>query len=242
MAETAKLLSPETDILTPVQDCQCYMVSHLTEDHIKSARGAHPNAPLVLYFNSPTYLKPFADALCTASTAINVIESFDSPIILFGPDMHIASYLANHSRKQIVSICEGYCYVHQYEKANMDEILRSHPEACVVMHPECSREIQQYASYIGGTTGMRQHVANTGYEIYVVGCDPNLASFIANENPGKLIMSLDETNVCCEMRRFNQGNIYKSMITRQHRIEIGLTREEAQYVRGMLLALKQNRG
>jgi quinolinate synthase len=239
MVETAKLLSPETEIFTPVKDCQCDMVSHLTEDHIRLARGAHPTAPLVLYFNSPTYLKPFADALCTASTAVNVVESFESSVVLFGPDMHIASYLATHSRKQIVSICEGYCYVHQYGQEDIDEMLREYPEACVVMHPECSGQIQQYAEYIGGTTGMRKHVANTDHESYVVGCDPNLALFIARENPAKLVMPLDEENVCCEMRRFNQRNIYDSMKGRKHRIEIGLDNEQAEYVRGMLIALKQ---
>jgi quinolinate synthase len=239
MAETVKLLNPDTKVLTPEEQCQCQMVSHMTEQDIIRTKEAYPTAPLILYFNSPTHLKPMADALCTSTTALKVVESFSSPVVLFGPDKHIAHYISQRTTKKVVSVCDGFCYVHQYDPEKLRVLLSQHPDAQVVMHPECAIEIQDTAHFIGGTSAMRNYIASTGYSTYIVGCDYNLTRFIARENPDKLVLSIDANNRCGEMRRFNLQNLYQTLLREAPEVKInGLTPRPMEKVQGLLTTLR----
>ncbi len=243
MVETIKLINPDATVLTPEDNCQCQMVSHMTAEDIVRAKAAYPGAPLVMYFNSPSHLKPMADALCTSSTALSIVESFASPVVLFGPDKHIAHYIGQRTAKKVVSVCDGFCYVHQYDAGKLKTLLDEHPEAGLVMHPECAAEIQEYAHFIGGTSAMREYVASGKRDTYIIGCDYNLARFIAGENPDKLILSIDANNRCAEMRRFNLQGIYQALLNEPPETAMhGLTCEEKAKVQGLLMALKPAAG
>jgi quinolinate synthase len=238
MVEIAKILNPHKKILTPLQSCQCRMVSYITREHIRKARKQYPGAPLVLYFNSPNRLKLMADALCTASTALQVVNSpsfRDYPVLLFGPDKHIAHYLAENSSKEIVSVCDGFCHVHQYGEEDLRGQIEKYPDARIVMHPECASIIQKYAHFIGGTTSIRRYVEETDFKVYLIGCDYNLTRLIQKENPKKRILSIDPIFQCEEMRMFNLENIHRSLSEDVYEIELNLTPNEMDYIRQMLL-------
>jgi quinolinate synthase len=238
MVEIAKILNPHKKILTPLQNCQCRMVSYIREEHVRKARKQYPGAPLVLYFNSPNRIKLMADALCTASTALQVVNSSsfdDHPVLLFGPDKHIAHYLAENSSKEIVSVCDGFCHVHQYREKDLKRQMEEYPDARVVMHPECASTIQKYAHFIGGTTSIRRYVEETGFKVYLIGCDYNLTRLIQKENPEKRVLSIDPVFQCEEMRMFNLENIYRSLSKDVYEIKLNLTPNEMDYIRQMLL-------
>jgi quinolinate synthase len=214
------------------------MVSYITEEHVRKARKQYPGAPLVLYFNSPNRIKLMADALCTASTALQVVNSssfVDHPVLLFGPDKHIAYYLAENSSKKIVSVCDGFCYVHQYHEEDVKRRIEEYPGARIVMHPECASTIQKYAHFIGGTTSIRKYVQETGFKVYLIGCDYNLTRLIQKENPKKRVLSIDSFFQCEEMRMFNLENIYRSLSGDVYEIDLNLTHNEIDCIRDMLL-------
>jgi quinolinate synthase len=238
MVEIAKILNPHKKILTPLQNCQCRMVSYITEAHIRKARKQYPGAPLVLYFNSPNRLKLMADALCTASTALQVVNSSSFrgyPLLLFGPDKHIAHYLSENSPKQIVSVCNGFCHVHQYGEEDVKRQIEKYPDVRIVMHPECASIIQKYAHFIGGTSSIRRYVEETDFKVYLIGCDYNLTRLIQKENQEKRVLSIDPIFQCEEMRMFNLENIYRSLSEDVYEIELNLTPNEMDYIRDMLL-------
>ena len=121
--------------------------------------------------------------------------------------------------------------------------MAQHPDAGVIMHPECSSEIQSFAHFIGGTSAMRNYVSSGKHDTYVIGCDYNLTRFFAEENPDKLILSIDANNRCAEMRRFNLQSIYQTLINETGEIKIqGLTCEEEAKIQKLLMALKPNAG
>lgn len=238
MVEIAKILNPQKKILTPLQNCPCPMVSYITEEHVRKAREQYPGAPFVLYFNSPNRIKLLADALCTASTALQVVNSSafrDHSVVLFGPDKHIAHYLSENSSKTIVSVSDGFCYVHQYQEETLKRQMEKYPDARVVIHPECVSTIQKYAHCIGGTSSLRKYVKGTDFKVYLIGCDYNLTRLIQKENPGKQILSIDPAFQCNEMRMFNLESIYKSLSEGIYEIELNLTPDEIGYIRQMLL-------
>lgn len=163
MAEMMKVLNPERKIIVPVRHSTCPMANSLEVKDVIEAKQKY-NAPFVVYVNSRTEVKAYADVVCTSANAVDVVNKLDSDTVLFGPDKNLASYVAEKTGKKIIPIPgeTGYCYVHNYVKEDEIRFLISkYPDAKVMVHPEVPSNIRKLADFVGSTSQMEKYPTTT---------------------------------------------------------------------------------
>ncbi|MDD1757589.1 MAG: quinolinate synthase NadA, partial [Methanotrichaceae archaeon] len=157
MAETAAILSPQKIVILPEPTANCPMAQMITADQLKNARELYPDAAVVCYVNSTAEVKAESDICCTSANAVSVVNSLSQKQVIFVPDENLARYVAKYTNKDIVP-WNGYCYVHsRFKPEEVLEARRLHPNAEVLVHPECVPEVIDLADYVYSTSGMGKH-------------------------------------------------------------------------------------
>src|SRR4030095_14808689 len=95
MAETAKILNPEKQVLLPDLRAGCSLADTCPADRFAQFVAERPGHVVISYVNCSAAVKALSDILCTSSNAELVIRSVpeDKPII-FAPDQNLGRYLA----------------------------------------------------------------------------------------------------------------------------------------------------
>ncbi|KZX15305.1 quinolinate synthase A [Methanobrevibacter cuticularis] len=220
MAETAFILNPKKKIVIPDKEAECPMAHMLTPEQIKEAKKRHPDAAVVLYVNSLASAKAEADILCTSSNALKVVESLKEDKILFGPDNNLARFVANQTDKEIIPIPEGgHCYVHKmFHEGDIIFKKEEHPDAEIIVHPECNEEVQKLADYVLSTGGMINQVKNSKSKEFIIGTEIDLITRINREIPEKKSYPLLNDAICKTMKLHTLEKVKNSLETEEYRI------------------------
>ncbi len=222
MAESASFLNPTKKVLIPTPGARCPMAQMLTVDEIKRAKKRYPKAPVVLYVNSLAEAKAECDICCTSANAIEVVNSLDSDTVLFGPDRNLADYIAEKTGKNLIPIPEwGFCPTHllfQPEEAIM--LKRQHPDALVIVHPECTREMRKVADYVGSTSKMCNYAKESAAKEFIVGTEEGLLHRLHKENPEKKFYLAYDGAICPNMKVNTLDRIYASLKEEKYEIKV----------------------
>lgn len=171
MAETAKVLCPEKKVLIPVPEAGCSLAESCDAKDFAEFKKNYPGHVVVSYVNTSVGVKALTDVCCTSTNALKVVQSIptDQPII-FGPDRNLGGYIRKMTGRDNMVIWDGACHVH--EKFSFDKIAAlkaEHPQAKVVVHPECPAAIVGLADYVGSTAGILEYCGeNEAGEFIVV--------------------------------------------------------------------------
>lgn len=171
MAETAKVLCPGKKVLLPVPEAGCSLAESCDAKAFAEFKKNYPGHTVVSYVNTSVGVKALTDVCCTSTNALKVVQSIpaDQPII-FGPDRNLGGYIRKMTGRDNMVIWDGACHVH--EKFSFDKIAAlkaEHPQAKVVVHPECPAAIVELADYVGSTAGILDFCgANEAEEFIVV--------------------------------------------------------------------------
>ena len=142
MAETAKILSPESIVLHPNPHAGCPMADMATASAIQEYKKTHAGTTVVAYVNTTAETKTAVDICCTSGNAEKVIIPPEKDI-LFLPDRNLGANLsAKLGRK--MDLWAGFCPTHN--KIMPEHILHAkalHPQAVVIVHPECLPAVVQ---------------------------------------------------------------------------------------------------
>lgn len=174
-------------------------------------------------------------AVCTSSNAAKAFEwAFENADrILFVPDEHLgrntsldmgiepdriivwdpaAGPLGGHTpdtvTKAEVILWKGYCHVHTwFNAAHVEEARNAFPDALVVVHPECTRDVVEAADGVGSTGYLAGAVrdAAPGSTI-VVGTEGNLVRRLALEYPDRKVVGLARS-ICPNMFRITLRHV-----------------------------------
>ena len=201
MAETAAILSPDRTVLLPAGDACCPMADMITAEELKSMRIRFPEAAVVCYVNTTADVKAESDICCTSANAIKVVESVDAEKVLFIPDKNLASYVARFTKKEILP-WEGFCIVH--DRFTGEEVISSknlHPDAEVLVHPECRPEVIDLADHVLSTSGMIRRVCDSPAREFIIGTEVGILHRMRQECPGKTCYPLSTEAVCVNMKK-----------------------------------------
>ena len=155
MAETAKILSPQRKVLLPVLAAGCPMADMIDEHQLAKFKSENPGAKVVCYVNSDVRTKALSDVCVTSSNAVKIVKKLDAEKILFVPDMHLGSFVAEQVPEKEIICWKGFCPVHHAVKPeDVIEAKKLWPEAVVLMHPECPAETRKAADFILSTGQM----------------------------------------------------------------------------------------
>ena len=202
MAETAAIINPEKKVILPDFCAICPMAQQLPRDVLLAAQEQHPDAETVLYVNTLAESKALADCICTSANTQEIVRAMDAPTILFGPDHNLAYHAQKGTSKTLIPVPEqGNCPSHH--QITLEDLLKAketHPQATVMVHPECIPEVQDSADYIASTSGMVRISTEVEDEEFLIGTEIGLLHRLEKEAPGKKFYPISTTAVCPQMK------------------------------------------
>lgn len=167
MAETAKLLNPDKEVLVP-KIAGCSLANAITAPQVKELRKQHPNAGVVCYVNSYAAVKAESDTCCTSSNVVSVVEAMPQDEIIFIPDKLMGMNLRNMTSKKIIT-WEGTCIVHEnFNEKSIERIRWQFPDVKILAHPECTPGVIALVDYAGGTAGMLKYVRESSAKTFMM--------------------------------------------------------------------------
>ena len=218
MAETAKILSPEKNVLIPDERAGCSLSESITADDIRLLKQKYPGVPVVTYVNTSAEVKAETDVCCTSGNAKHVVESLGTNKVIFLPDEYLAKNIANQTNVEIIA-WKGRCEVH--ERFTAEEILaykNQHKNIVVLAHPECSPDVVAVSDFSGSTAGMNNYVKNNQPQKVIMVTECSMSDNVAIENPN--VEFIRPCNLCPHMKRVSLKKILDAIRYNQYQVEV----------------------
>ncbi len=211
MAETASILCPDKVVLLPDIHAGCPMADMITAEKLREKKRELPQATVVCYINSSAEVKAESDVCCTSANAVRVIESLDAEEILFVPDQYLGHYISTKTDKRM-NLWPGFCPTHiRIQPQDIIKLKKEHPQAKVVVHPECRPEVIALADEVLSTGGMCKFAPKTEAKEIIVGTEMGIIHRLRKENPGKRFISVSEQAICPRMKLITLESVLWSL-------------------------------
>ena len=214
MAESVKILSPETETILPVPTATCPMAEQIPPERIRKFKEENPDATVVAYINTTAAVKAECDVCVTSSSAIKIVDKLQSKDVLFIPDQHLGSFVRAKLPHKNIILWDGYCPVHAQLTA--EDVLKckaEHPDAKFAVHPESPAEVVALADMVGATSEIISYAKSTPGKI-IIGTEKGVVDYLAiHEENGDRFIQLAPQKLCCEdMKKISLEDVYKSML------------------------------
>ena len=225
MAETAKILSPQSQVLVPDLGSGCSLADSLTGDQLRSLKVQHPDAATVCYVNCNADVKAESDVCVTSANVYDIISLLTEDEVLFVPDRLMAENIRIELRrrgiKKRILTSDGTCVVHDRFSVDLiDEARARYPGLAVVSHPECTIEITSQSDFVGSTGAMIEYVKVTEAPYYMMLTECGLVSRLEVENPEKRFIA--SCKLCPYMKLNSLEKIHDVLIDPRPEQEIRL--------------------
>jgi quinolinate synthase len=220
MAETAAIISPEKTVLLPANDACCPMADMITADELKLVKSRYPEAAVVCYVNTTAEVKAESDICCTSSNAVKVVNSLQEDQIIFVPDRNLGLYTQRFTKKEILS-WEGFCTVH--DRITPDHVRKAHdlhPDAVILVHPECRPEVIDLADHVASTSGIIRYVCESPKKEFIIGTEIGILHRLRKECPAKKCYPLSPAAICSNMKKTDLNKVRHALISLQPRITV----------------------
>ena len=169
MGETNKILCPDKKVLVLDLNAGCSLADSCNAADLKKFVDEHPGYKVVSYVNTTAAVKALTDVVVTSSNAKLVSDSFpQDEKLIFGPDKNLGGYINSVTGRNML-LWDGGCHVHgQFSLQKILAIKAEHPNAKILVHPECPAPIQKIADVIGSTAGLLKYsIENEATEFIV---------------------------------------------------------------------------
>jgi len=221
MAETAKILSPESIVLHPNPAAGCPMAEMATPEAVAEYRRDHPETLIVAYVNTTAATKTEVDICCTSGNAEKLISGLPADReILFLPDANLGANL-NRKLDRRMALWPGCCPTHQ--RIMPEQLLAAkakHPGAPVLVHPECSPAVVALADRALSTGGMLKFVRESEHKEFVIGTEHGILHRMRKENPDKVFHPLEPAIRCPNMKKITVEDVLFALRTLSPRVEL----------------------
>lgn len=202
MGESAKILNPEKKVLMPDMEADCPMAHMADRERIERMREQYEDLAVVCYVNSDATLKAYSDVCVTSANALKIVKSLPNKNIYFIPDQHLAAYIAEQAPEKHILINEGYCPVHHELSAqSVKKAMECHPDAKVLVHPECPREVVELSDYAGSTSGILAYAKESEAKEFLICTEKGVFYQLKKQNPKKHFYMVGEGQCCEGMKR-----------------------------------------
>ena len=212
MAETAKLLSPESIVLHPNPRSGCPMADMASPEDIRAYRAEHPDTLVVAYVNTTAATKTEVDICCTSGNAEKLVAALPSDKqLLFVPDANLGANIAAKLGRHI-EFWPGCCPTHnKIMPEHITEARKRHPNAIVLVHPECLPAVVKLADHALSTGGMLRFVHESPHKEFIIGTEGGILHRMRKENPDKIFHPLDPPVLCPNMKRITLDDVLLSL-------------------------------
>lgn len=245
MAESASILSPDKTVLLPELAAGCPMADMVTvkgprktrrdlftdvfgitfefadEFTLLDMKKKYPGAPVVAYVNTSAAVKAESDICCTSANVVKVVNSLKEDTVICIPDRNLSAYAAKRTNKKIIS-WDGFCNVH-HAHLDIEDVRQArteHPDAVLVVHPECPPEVQDMADQITSTSGMLRFCKESNLREFIIGTEEGILHRLRKESPDKKFYVLNKEMVCPNMKRTKLESVAVALEKMQYVIKV----------------------
>lgn len=209
MAETVKILSPEKKVLLSNSEAGCPMAEQLDLELLSSLKENNPDYTVVAYVNTTSELKTLCDVCVTSSSAVQICKNIENDKILFIPDCNLGAWVAEQVPEKTFKFVQGGCPTHlRMSKRDVMKARSLHPEAKLLVHPECLAEVTKEADYAGSTTGIMGYVGKSDAKEFIIGTENSILQHLQFEYPDKSFYPLSKDCVCHNMKLTTLMDVY----------------------------------
>lgn len=201
MAETVKMLSPEKKVILSNPIASCPMAEQMDKELIECVKNKFPNYTVVAYINTTADLKTVCDVCVTSSSAVKIVKQIDNNDILFIPDCNLGSFVAKQVPEKNIKLLQGGCPIHA--AVTRDEAVAAkemHPDAEVLVHPECVPAVVELADYVGSTSGIMDYAIASKKKEFIIGTECSIAEHLQYMCPDKYFYPLSKQLICPNMK------------------------------------------
>lgn len=229
MAETAKMLSPDKRVFLANSLAGCPMAEQMEAEFIQRIKEQEPDRAVVAYINTTASLKAVCDVCVTSSSALKIVRAMDAEKILFIPDCNLGDYVKRNVPEKDIKLLQGGCPVHaSVTVSDLENAKKLHPNALVLVHPECIPAVTQQADYAGSTSGIMNYAKKSDAKEFIIGTEISIVEHLQYECPEKKFYPLSKKIVCPNMKLTTLMDVYNSLkgINNGEAFEIHMTDEQ----------------
>jgi quinolinate synthase len=219
MGETCKILCPEKTVIVPDLRATCSLAESCPADKFEAFVKQHPDHKVISYVNTTAATKAVTDVVVTSTNAKEIVESFpkEQPLI-FGPDRNLGAYINAVTGREML-LWDGACHVHErFSVTQLLALKAEHPEAKVLVHPECKGAIVKLADVVGSTAALLNYTVKSDAKAFIVVTESGILYEMQKRSPEKTFIPLppeEGTSACNEcqyMRMITLEKLYNSLL------------------------------
>jgi quinolinate synthase len=220
MAESAKILNPEKNVIIPDIDARCPMANMVNLNDLEKLKNKNPDVKVVAYINTTSDVKAISDVCCTSSNGVKVVKSLKSKKVIFVPDKNLGAYIQRFVPEKEMILWPGMCATHhRIRKQDIFNLKKEHPKSKVLVHPECRPEIIDIADHALSTNGMVNYAKESDAKEFIIGTEKELCYRLKNENPNKMFYPI-KSAVCPNMKKITLEKVLNSLETLEPKIHL----------------------
>lgn len=209
MAETVKILSPQKKVLLSNPNAGCPMAEQMDVELISQVKEMNPGYTVVAYINTTSELKTICDVCVTSSSAVKIVKNIENKNILFIPDCNLGHWVAEQVPEKNIKLLQGGCPTHvRMSVKDVEAARKAHPDALLLVHPECLPEVTAKADYKGSTTGIMDYAKNSDAKEFIIGTENSIVQHLQFACPDKKFYPLSKDCVCHNMKLTTLGDVY----------------------------------
>ena len=201
MAETVKILSPEKKVILSSPTAGCPMAEQMDKEALLMVKEQFPDHTVVAYINTTAELKTVCDVCVTSSSAVKIVNAIDNKNILFIPDCNLGAFVAKQVPEKNIELLRGGCPIHASVKVReVEQAKKRHPDALLLVHPECIPAVSEKADYVGSTSGIMEFAKNSDGTEFIIGTENSILQHLQYECPNKKFYQLSQGLICKNMK------------------------------------------
>ena len=218
MGETAKILCPDKTVIVPDLSAGCSLADSCPADEFEHFVNEHPDHTVVSYVNTSAAVKAVTDVVVTSSNAKEIVGSLpEDEKIIFGPDRNLGNYINSITGREML-LWDGACHVHEkFSVQKLADLKQEHPDAKVLVHPECPKPVRIMADKVGSTQALLNYAVDNESQEFIVCTESGILFEMQRRCPEKTFIPAppeDGTCACneCEyMKLITLEKLYNSL-------------------------------
>lgn len=212
MAETCKILSPDKRVYLAQPTAGCSMADQMDKQLISQVKTMYPDYAVVAYINTTAELKTICDVCVTSSSAVKIVNNMEQKDILFIPDCNLGTFVAQQCPDKNIKLLNGGCPIHAC--VNTDDVKKAkamHPNAELLVHPECTPDVVAMADYTGSTSGIMDYAVKSDKKEFIIGTEISIAEHLQYMCPDKDFYILSQKLICPNMKATTLADVYNCL-------------------------------
>lgn len=198
MGETTKILCPDKKVLVPDLNAGCSLADSCPAEDFEKYIKEHSGYTVISYVNTTARVKALTDVVVTSGNAKEIVDSFPKDEkIIFGPDRNLGNYINSVTGRSML-LWDGACHVHeQFSLEKIMQLKKEHPQAKLLVHPECKKPLQLIADKIGSTAVLLKYACESPFNEFIVATESGILHEMRKKCPNKTFIAAPPADSTC---------------------------------------------